>query len=188
MRKLRKELREWTKALIIALTVVLVLNIFITPTVVFSISMNPTLVEKDVLILQKSSTFNRGDIVSFKSDLVLSEHDLQKLNPIQRLTARKNPQKNLIKRIIALPGDSIFIEKGNVFVNGKKLDEPFIGSATTGSIDIKRIPENEYFLMGDNRSHSTDSRSEMVGTISKDRIIGKAMFRVYPLNKIGVVK
>lgn len=188
MHKIGKELMEWTKALLVAVTVVLVLNLFITPTVVFSISMNPTLVEKDVLILQKRSTFNRGDIVSFKSDLVLSESDLQKLNPIQRLTAIKNPQKNLIKRIIALPGDSIFIEAGAVFINGEKLDEPFIGSMTTGSIDIKRIPENEYFLMGDNRSYSADSREAEIGTISKDKIIGKTLFRIYPLNKIGIVK
>jgi signal peptidase I len=82
MKKLTKELMEWGKSFAIALAVVLLINVFITPTTVYSISMNPTLVEKDILIMQKISNLQRGDIVSFKSNLTLSEIDIKNLNPI----------------------------------------------------------------------------------------------------------
>jgi len=185
---MKKELLEWLKAFIVALVVVLTINIFVTPTTVFSISMNPTLVEGDVLLLQKSNNFKRGDIVSFKSDLVLRASDLEKLNPIQKIIAKKVPNKNLIKRIIGMPGDSILIENAEVFVNGEKLEEVYIGSETIGFTFIEEIPENQYFLMGDNRSHSTDSRSPLVGTISEDKIIGKSVLRLFPISKAGTVE
>lgn len=188
MKKLIVELLEWGNSLIFAMIIVIIMNLFITPTMVYSISMNPTLVEKDVLILYKTSSIQRGDIVSFKSELLLTINDIKKLNPIQKLVAKRKPQKNLIKRVIGLPGDSVLIENTKVYINGEKLDEPYIGSITTGSVDIKKIPENEYFLMGDNRSHSTDSRETIVGTVSKDRIIGKSLVRIYPLNKLGNVE
>ena len=70
----------------------------------------------------------------------------------------------------------------------EKLDETYLGSPTIGSVDIKEIAEGEYFLMGDNRSHSTDSRDAVVGTVNEDRIIGKSIVRVYPFTKIGEVE
>ena len=186
MNKLKSELIEWMKSLVYALIVVALIQIFITPTVVYSISMNPTLVEKDVLILYKTNTFQRGDIVSFKSELLLSENDIKKLNPVQQISANLNPRKNLIKRVIGLPGDSIQIEDSKVIVNGEVLVENYLGSKTIGKVDIDEIPSGEYFLMGDNRSNSTDSRA--IGTISSDKLIGKSIFRIYPINNIGKVK
>jgi signal peptidase I len=184
---MKKEIIEWTKAFVLAIIVVFVINVFITPTTVFSISMNPTLYEGDVLILQKSNHFEHGDIVSFKSDLALSSGDLDKLNPIQRLVAKRDPYKNLIKRVIGLPGDSIFIENEEVYINGIKQEEAYIGSPTIGSVYIEKIPENHYFLMGDNRSHSTDSRESIIGVVAGDKIIGKSLVRVFPLSKLGKV-
>ena len=186
MNKVKYELIEWIKSLVYALIVVALIQIFITPTMVYSISMNPTLVEKDVLILYKTNTFQRGDIVSFKSELLLSENDIKKLNPIQQISANLNPRKNLIKRVIGLPGDSIQIEDSKVIINGEVLVENYLGSKTIGKINIDEIPSGEYFLMGDNRSNSTDSR--VIGTISSDEIIGKSIFRIYPINNIGKVK
>lgn len=188
MKKLTKELMEWGKSFAIALAVMLLINVFITPTTVYSISMNPTLVEKDILIMQKTSNPQRGDIVSFKSNLTLSEIDIKKLNPIQQIQAKFNPKKNLIKRVIGMPGDSILIENETVYVNGEKINEPYLGSATIGEVSIESIPDNEYFLMGDNRSHSTDSRDNRIGTVSGDSIVGKSIVRIYPLTKAGVVE
>lgn len=187
MKKFKVELIEWGKSFIIALVLVSVIGLFITPTTVFSISMNPTLVEKDVLILYKTNEFQRGDIVAFKSDLTLSKNDIKKLNIIQKVSAKMNPQKNLIKRVIGIPGDSILIKNGEVYINNKKISESYLGSVTIGKTEIERIPENEYFLMGDNRSHSTDSRDSRIGTVSEDCIIGKSILRVFPLYKLGIV-
>ncbi|MBS7528767.1 signal peptidase I [Fusibacter paucivorans] len=90
-----------------------------------------------------------------------------------------------MKRVIGVPGDAIFIADTNGYINGTKLEESYIGSPTTGYVDIIEIPEGEYFLMGDNRSHSTDSRDNTIGTVSIDKIIGKSTYRLYPFSKIG---
>lgn len=185
--KIKSELFEWAKSFIIAVVVVFLVNIFFTPTTVYSISMNPTLVEKDILILQKNKTVEIGDIVSFKSSLKLSESDMKKLNPIQKLFAMNNKQKNLIKRVIAGPGDSIFVDGDSVYVNGEKLEESYIGSPTIGWANVEEIPENHYFLMGDNRSHSTDSRDSLVGLVSEEDIIGRVVIRVFPFDRAGNV-
>ena len=187
MNKLVKELKQWLKALIIAVAVVFVINIFFAPMTVYGVSMNPTLDDKDVLILLKNTNYERGDIVSFKSDLVVSERNLNDLSLLQKLYLRFNPNMDLIKRVIAIPGDSVQIENGEVFVNSVKLDEVYLGSFTTGTILIEQISPNEYFLMGDNRSNSIDSRSDSVGTINADQIVGEVLFRVYPLSKVGQV-
>lgn len=185
MKKVKSEFVEWIKSLLFALIVVVIMNLFITPSMVYSISMNPTLVEKDVVILNKIDDIERGDIISFKSEMRLSENDIKKLNPIQQILVNRNKQKNLIKRVIGLPGDSILIEDSKVVVNGVVLSEDYLGSKTIGNIYIEEIPSGEYFVMGDNRSHSMDSRD--IGTISVDKIIGKSVLRIYPINKIGVV-
>jgi len=188
MEKLTEKLKEWLKEIIFALILVSLINIFIMPTMVFSISMNPTLVEKDVLIIYKTSNFERGDIVTFKSDLPLTKNDIQELNPIQQLLAKQDPHKKLIKRVIGLPGDSILIKNESVYVNGKELSESYLGSQTYGKVDIKSIPDNEYFLMGDNRGHSADSRDSRIGCVSQERIIGKSVLRIFPFKKVGVVE
>lgn len=183
--KIVQEAIEWLKSFSFALIVVGSLSIFVTPTMVYSVSMYPTLMEKDVLVLQKGHDFDRGDIVSFKSEITLSESDISRMNSIQQLLVDTDTKKNLIKRVIAIPGDSIKIVDGKVYVNGELINEWFVSSPTTGQIDISKIPSGYYFLMGDNRSQSLDSRNYEVGLIEKDKLIGKAIFRVLPLNKIG---
>jgi signal peptidase I len=185
MKKVKTELLEWIKSLVFALIVVTIIQLFIAPTMVYSVSMKPTLVEKDVVILNKIDDIQRGDIISFKSEMKLSKNDIKKLNPIQQIIANRNLRKNLIKRVIGLPGDSILIEDSKVIVNGVLISEDYLGSKTIGNVYIDEIPSGEYFVMGDNRSHSMDSRD--IGTISSEKIIGKSVLRIYPLNKIGVV-
>lgn len=97
-----------------------------------------------------------------------------------------------IKRIIGLPGDRVFInDRGDVFVNGEKLEEDYIKEKATKA-GLASLPvllgEDEYFVLGDNRNNSTDSRSWEVGMVKKDEIIGRAIMRIWPLNKLEIIK
>jgi len=185
---MKQELIEWGKAFIFAAIVVFVFNIFFGTTTVFSTSMYPTLIEKDIVLLTKLGAPERGDIVSFKSDLTIGKESLKLLNPIQRLMVNENSKKNLIKRVIALPGDEIKVQDGEVYVNGVLLDEPYVSSYTTGEIYIEKLEKNMFFLMGDNRSVSLDSRSSNVGPVDGDTIFGKVLVRIMPFNRMGEVQ
>lgn len=185
---MKQELIEWGKAFIFAAIVVFIFNIFFGTTTVYSTSMYPTLIEKDIVLLTKLGEPERGDIVSFKSDLPIGKESLKLLNPIQRLMVNENSKKNLIKRVIGIPGDEIKVADGEVYVNGVLLEEAYASSYTTGEAYIEKLGENMYFLMGDNRSVSLDSRSPSVGPVEGDRIFGKVLVRIMPLNRMGEVQ
>ncbi len=192
MATLKKELFEWIKAIALALVLFGILNIFITTTTVFNTSMLPTLVEQDRLFMQRTSDVQHGDIISFETEIPLRESDLALLNPIQRMVfgvktmvTGEEPKKNLIKRVIGVPGDTVEVLDGVVTVNGEVLNEPYINTITTDAAYYENIPEGKYFVMGDNRVVSLDSRNPSVGLIDGDKIIGRALFRFFPLNKIG---
>ena len=176
-----KEIVEWVKSIIFALIVVFIFNIFFGITTVYNTSMFPTLVEGNMLFISKIAKIDNGDIVTFKTDIKLTKMDIQTLSPIKRLLVNENTSKNLIKRAIAIPGDKIVIKGGEVFINDIKLDEPYIKTVTMGDIYIDEVPENEYFMMGDNRAVSLDTRSSIVGLVAKDEIIGKAVLRFWPI-------
>lgn len=182
---MKKELIEWLKAIVFAIIFVGIINIFITNTLIYSVSMNPTLVEGDMIVLKRTKDVERLDIVSFNSSLELTESDVSKLNFIQKIYVKAGDEKKLIKRVIGLPGDKIDIIDGRVYINDEELIENYLGSVKEEEEIHSVVPDGEYFMMGDNRNRSTDSRSSIVGTIKKEDIIGKAMFRVFPLNKIG---
>ncbi len=139
-------------------------------------SMEPTLEDADNLIVDKISYRfkdpERYDIIVFPY--------------------RDGSGLYYIKRIIGLPGDRIFInDRGDVFVNGEKLEEDYIKekavNAGLASLPIL-LGEDEYFVLGDNRNNSTDSRSPEVGVVKKDEIIGRAIMRIWPLNKLEIIK
>lgn len=184
---MKKELLEWAKSLAIALVIVFVFNIFATFTTVYNTSMFPTLVEKDLLFIIKGNNYNRGDIVSFESELEITESDLDGISFFKKLFNRPGDHKNLIKRIIAVPGDTIEVKDGQVFLNGELLDEPYVSSETIKNCKYEDIAEGYYFLMGDNRQVSLDSRYESVGLVAEDKMIGKNIFRVFPFNRIGTL-
>ena len=184
---MKQELIEWGKAFIFAAVVVFIFNIFFGTTTVFSTSMYPTLIEKDIVLLTKLGEPERGDIVSFKSDLAIGKESLKLLNPIQRLMVNEDSKKNLIKRVIGLPGDEIKVSDGQVYVNGVLLNEPYISSYTTGEVYIEALGDNMYFLMGDNRTGSLDSRSDSVGPVDGNTIFGKVLVRIFPFNRMGEV-
>ena len=169
------DILDWYDALVFALAVLVLVFAFCARIVVVSgSSMNNTLVDGDRLLVQ--STFytpQRGDVVVVDSYI--------------------NYGKPLVKRVIAKGGDTVDInlEQGLVYVNGEALDEPYVpeGTLSTGDVQFPlTVPEGTLFLMGDNRQHSTDSRSSSVGFIDERDILGKVVLRIYPFNKIGLIQ
>ena len=169
----------WSKEIIIALILVwLILTFVAQNSTVYGSSMAPTLENGEMILMNKFiyriSEPQRGDIIVFTYD-----------DPIQG-------EEYLIKRVIGLPGDTIEILDGIVYINGTAYDESkYLDMSTEISGDISYpflVPENSYFVMGDNRANSKDSRFSEVGVVSKDQIVGKASIRFWPLDKIGFVQ
>ena len=153
--------------------IVLFFSVFIRMTVVEGDSMNDTLHDGEYLLIRDFFyTPQRGDIVVV--------NDLTKENIGKMYT------KPLVKRVIGVGGDEIEIKDGVVKINGETIDEPYIKEAMkpTDNISVK-LGENEVFVMGDNRNHSGDSR--LIGPVDVRCIVGKAIIRVYPFNKITVL-
>ena len=174
--KLKKEIIDWIKTIAISLVLAFLIVQVIKPTIVSGESMYPTLNDRDYLILNRLSykfgEIERGDIIVFKTNL---KQDNGK-------------EKDLIKRVIAIPGDHLVIENSKVYINDELIDEPYIHNAyTSGDVDIV-IPENKIFAMGDNRENSKDSRSEDVGLVDENDILGEVMVRLLPISNIGNVK
>ena len=184
-----KALKEWLRALIGALAILFIINLFVSTTTVVNTSMVPTLLEKDMLLLSKVSLIQRGDIVTFHSDLIITESDRQGLDPLKRLFVRVGQPKILIKRVIGLPGEQVDIQDGKVYIDGHLLDESiYLDVETMGDLHLDRIPDDQFFLMGDNRAFSMDSRSSSVGLVEKKDITGKAVLRYFPLSRLSFFK
>ena len=174
--KLKKEIFEWVKTIALALVLAAVITSVVAPTIVSGESMYPTLKNKDYLFINKLSYINkgpkRGDIIVFETDLVDDE-------------SGKN--KDLVKRVIGLPGEHIVIRDNQVIINDEILEEEYLDDVyTDGDIDMI-ISENHIFTMGDNRPNSGDSRQYNLGAIDIDNIIGKVVIRLYPFKTIGKV-
>lgn len=183
--KVIKEIVEWIKAIAIAVVIGFIFNIFLTATNVFNISMEDTLKQGDVLLLFKKGSIQRGDIVSLSSNIEIGEYNYNLLNALQKLKTSPHDKMNLIKRVVGLPGDKIEIKEGQVYINDTLLEEPYVKeSITNGDILIEKIPEDQYFVMGDNRLNSEDSRSSRVGLIPRKKILGKSILRLWPLNRL----
>lgn len=124
-------------------------------------SMEPTLVNGDIVLLTKTTTFKRGELCGFSWN-----------------------NKLLIKRVIGIPGDWIEIDTdGTVYLNGEKLDEPYAEQLAVGECDLEfpfQVPQEQYFVLGDMRESSIDSRNTLIGCVEKDQIVGKVFFRIWP--------
>lgn len=170
-----EQIKQFVKDLIITvIAVVFVVTFIVQPTTVDGESMQPTLYNHDQLLLDKVSHwfigYNRDDIIVFP---YLYEEN-----------------KYYIKRIIGLPGETITIKDGSVFVNNIKLEESINAesiSETGSTIFPVVVPKNSYFVLGDNRNHSKDSRFTDVGFIKEKDILGKAFIRLYPFVRIGMI-
>ena len=166
-KRYRSTLRSTVWSLVIVAAVaILVATLWMPVLQIYGTSMSPTLVDGDILISLKESSFEPGDIVAFYYN-----------------------NKILVKRVIAGPGDWVNIdEDGNVFINGEALDEPYLEEKALGECDITlpyQVPESRIFVMGDHRSVSVDSRSTSVGCVAEEQIVGRLVMRLWPLNKIG---
>lgn len=165
----KKLLRSTVYTLVIVAAIsVLVATLLLPVLQIYGTSMNPNLYEGEIVVSIKSANFKPGDIIAFYYN-----------------------NRVLVKRIIGTPGDIIVIaENGDIYVNNELLDEPYLTEKSTGTTDLEfpyTVPENEYFVLGDHRETSVDSRNSLVGCVEKDEIIGKIVFRVWPLDRFGGV-
>jgi len=148
--------------IVVAAAAVLISTILMPVVQVSGESMSPTLNHGDILVTLNTDNIRKGDLccVSWQN-------------------------KMLLKRVIAVQGDEVNIESdGDVYVNGELLDEPYVIKKSMGICDITfpyEVPDNKIFILGDNRELSVDSRNADIGSIGKDQIIGKVLFRIWPL-------
>ena len=151
---------------IVAAVAVLIATLVLPVLQIEGTSMEPTLYNGDIVLLMKTTRFDRGDLCGFTWN-----------------------NKLLIKRVIGVPGDWIEIDTdGTVYLNGEKLDEPYIEQKALGECDLEfpyQVPQEQYFVIGDMRESSIDSRNTVIGCIPKDQIVGKVFFRVWPFKKIS---
>jgi signal peptidase I len=170
---IKKEIISWIKLILAAFIIAFILKTYVFQiALVNQISMEPTLHEGQILVIAKVnylfSNPARGDIVVLKDEL---------------------ENKYLIKRTIGLPGEVIDIRNDKVYIDEKELEPDYTAAPTQNNGFVKsRVPEGKYFVMGDNRPHSRDSRSDTVGFVNRGNIVGRAVFRVWPLSKIGIVR
>ena len=150
---------------IVAAVAVLIATLVLPVLQIEGTSMEPTLSNGDIVLLTKTTRFDCGDLCGFTWN-----------------------NKLLIKRVIGLPGDWIEIDTdGTVYLNGEKLDEPYVQQLALGECDLEfpfRVPQEQYFVIGDMRESSIDSRNSLIGCISKDQIVGKVFFRIWPFKDI----
>ncbi len=155
--------------IVVAAAAILVATLWMPVLRIYGTSMVPTLEDGQIVVSVKSSSFEPGDIVAFY-----------------------HGNKLLIKRFIAGPADWVDIDAdGNVSVNGTVLDEPYIAEKAYGETNITlpyQVPDNRYFLMGDNRDVSVDSRNTAVGCVSDEQIVGRVVFCIWPLSQFGPVQ
>ena len=168
-RRFRKLLRNTVNVLIVVAAVAALVATLLLPVLqIAGTSMEPTLNDGDIVLLVKTKDLQTGDLCAFYYS-----------------------NKVLVKRVIATPGDYIWIESdGTVFLNGEKLDEPYVSEKALGECDVQfpyQVPENCYFVMGDRRDTSIDSRSTVIGCVPEDQIIGKIFCKFWPLNEFEFI-
>jgi signal peptidase I len=170
-KQLSKEIAEWIISIVIAVALALVVHNFVFQIVrVEGPSMEPTLYTDQRMFVTRFTYFfnepQRGDIV---------------------VTHFPGDNLNYVKRVIATGGEKLKIEDGNVYIDGVLLEEPYIKEATFSDYPETLVPEGKYMVLGDNRNNSRDSRVSIVGPITKDIVIGKVQYVIWPLNKIHQV-
>lgn len=168
-RRYRSVLRSTVYALItVAAVAVLVATLWLPVMQTYGSSMSPTLENGEIIVSVKTKELHQGDIIAFYYN-----------------------NKVLVKRVIAGPGDWVDMDAdGNVYVNEQLLEEPYLTEKAYGDADIEfpyQVPDGKYFVMGDHRATSADSRHNAVGCVAQEQLVGKIIFRVWPLAQFGVI-
>ena len=166
-KRYRKVLKSTIYTLItVAAVAVLVATLWLPVLQIYGSSMTPTLQDGDILFSLKTDQLETGDVIAFYYN-----------------------NKILVKRVIAQPGDWVNLdEEGTVYVNSIPLEEPYLTEKAVGECDIElpyQVPEGRIFVMGDHRSTSIDSRSSVIGCVEWEQVVGKIIFRIWPLERVG---
>lgn len=165
--KYKKVLKSTLSSLVVVAAIAVLIATLMLPVLqIQGSSMEPTLNDEEIVVLIKTSKLKRGQLCCFSYQ-----------------------NKLLIKRVIGIPGDTVHInEEGYVFVNEEPLDEPYILDRALGECDVTfpiHVTENHYFILGDHRSTSIDSRSSAVGLVDTEQVVGKIFFRIWPFEAMG---
>ena len=168
--KYKKTLKSTIYSLIIVISISSLLSTLLFPVLeIYGKSMNSTLSEGNIVLSVRKTNLKRGDVIAFYHN-----------------------NKILIKRVIGISSDWINIDKeGKVYVNNTLLEEPYLKEKNNGESNIKypyQVPDDNYFVLGDDRLLSVDSRYKEIGTIHKDNVIGKIIFRLWPIKEIGLTE
>lgn len=154
--------------LVVAAAAILVATLWLPVLQIYGSSMTPTLEDGEIIFTVKTAEPEAGDIIAFYYN-----------------------NKILVKRVIGEAGDWVNItEDGTVYVNEIRLNEPYVAEKAFGECDITfpyQVPDGKWFVLGDHRATSVDSRSSVVGCVAQEQIVGKILFRVWPLNRLGTV-
>lgn len=154
---------------IVAAVAVLVATLWLPVLQIYGNSMNPTLADGDILVSVKGGQYESGDVIAFYYN-----------------------NKILVKRVIALPGEWVNMDDdGNVYINDRKIDEPYVNELSLGECDVDfpyQVPDSRLFVMGDHRNTSVDSRSMSIGCVAEEQIVGRLVYRLWPLGGIGAVR
>ena len=154
--------------IIVAAVAVLTATLWLPVLQIYGNSMTPTLQDGEIIFTVKTSKFEPGDVIAFYYN-----------------------NKILVKRVICGPADWVNMdEDGTVYVNGTELDEPYLVDKALGDCNIQlpyQVPDGKVFVMGDHRSTSVDSRNTAVGCVAQEQVVGKIIFRIWPLNRLGIV-
>lgn len=169
-KKYRAVLKSTVYLLItVAAVAILVATLWLPVLQIYGNSMTPTMQNGDIVFSLKSSDFEQGDVIAFYYN-----------------------NKILVKRVIARPADWVDIsDDGTVYVNGVTLDEPYVVEKAYGDTNIElpyQVPDGKFFVMGDHRSTSVDSRNTAVGCVAQEQVVGKIIFRIWPLHTVGMMK
>lgn len=168
-RRYKQTLRSTVGTLVVVAAVAVLIAVLFLPVLkIYGSSMTPGLKDGEIIVSARTSDLKTGDVVAFYYN-----------------------NKILVKRVIASSGDWVDIdEKGNVYVNQQLLEEPYLEEKALGDCNIElpyQVPDERFFLMGDHRSVSVDSRNTSVGCVAEEQIVGKLIFRIWPLKTLGPV-